>query len=307
MKLTRPALTVQRVLCSALFLAQLPVVYATTVIPATQPRPVSAELRKTLLEAREAVWRAFYQKDLSVIERLLPPELIAIDEWQEKWRTRDDALADYKKVAEQNVKLTRLEFPRTEIQVFGNTAILYSQFVYETEANGKRSTSSGRGTEVLVRRHGRWINVGWHLDSGLHMVPREGLRTTLLAAREAVWRAYFSDDPSLDQAVGAETVAFEAAQEKWRNRDELLADAKNAPARLGKLVRLEFPHTEIRIYDETAVMYSSYVYETELDGKRSGAVSGRATEVFTLREGQWVNVGRHLDSGPRAAIPADSP
>jgi ketosteroid isomerase-like protein len=305
MKLTRLSAVVQIVSCGALFFAALPLTLAAAAPAGTQPRPVSAHLRRTLLEAREAVWRAFYQKDPSVIEELLPPELIAIDEWEEKWRTRDDALADYKKVAEQKVKLTRLEFPRTEIQVFGDTAILYSQFVYETEANGNRSTSSGRGTEIFVRRHGKWVNVGWHLDSCLHMVAREGLRKTLLAAREAVWRAYFSNDPLLDQVVGAETVAFEATQDKWRNHDEFLADAKKAPARLGKLVRLEFPHTEIRIYDETAIMYSSYVYETELDGKRSGPVSGRATEVFTLREGKWVNVGRHVDSGPTLTLPLD--
>jgi ketosteroid isomerase-like protein len=179
--------------------------------------------------------------------------------------------------------------------VFGDTAILYSQFLYQTEANGNRSTSSGRATEVFVRRNGKWVNVGWHLDSGLHMVPREGLRQALLEAREAIWRAYFAGGPGLDQAVGAEAVAMDEAQEKWQTRDDFLADAKNAPARLGRLVRLEFPHTEIRIYGETAILYSSYLYETELNGKPAAPVTGRATEIFTLRDGKWVNVGRHVE------------
>jgi hypothetical protein len=50
--------------------------------------------------------------------------------------------------------------------VYGGTAILYSLYSCETEKQGRRETSSGRATEVFVRRGGRWVNTGWHLDSG---------------------------------------------------------------------------------------------------------------------------------------------
>ena len=49
-------------------------------------------------------------------------------------------------------KLIRLEFPRTEIQRFGEGAIIWSTYLVETETNGKRSLTSGRVTEVFVRR-----------------------------------------------------------------------------------------------------------------------------------------------------------
>ena len=60
----------------------------------------------------------------------------------------------------------QLEFPKTEIQVYGNTVIIYTTYVYETEVNGQRSTASGRATEMFVRRGDELVNVGWHMDSG---------------------------------------------------------------------------------------------------------------------------------------------
>jgi len=43
--------------------------------------------------------------------------------------------------------------------------VLYS--VYEIAivgGAGKASTMRGRATEVFVRRDGRWLHPGWHLD-----------------------------------------------------------------------------------------------------------------------------------------------
>ena len=48
-----------------------------------------------------------------------------------------------KSFAESGGKLVRLEFPKTEIQAYGNTVLIYTTYVYEIELNGKRSTSSG--------------------------------------------------------------------------------------------------------------------------------------------------------------------
>jgi hypothetical protein len=53
----------------------------------------------------------------------------------------------------------------TEIQRFGEVAITYSQFLFETEGDGKRSLTSGRVTEIFVLRYGKWTNPGWHTDS----------------------------------------------------------------------------------------------------------------------------------------------
>jgi hypothetical protein len=97
---------------------------------------------------------------------LIPEETIAIDNGSEGWSDRAAVLAGAKRFADSGGKLVRLEFPKTEIQVYGNTVIIYTTYLYETEVNGNRSTASGRATEMFVRRGDELVNVGWHMDSG---------------------------------------------------------------------------------------------------------------------------------------------
>lgn len=127
--------------------------------------PLSDEDKKSLLDARETVWRAYFANDRARLEELLPPETIAIDPGVEKWENRDDILAGAKNFAASGGKLVRLEFPQTQIQVYGGTAILYSKFLFETEVGGKRAENTGRATETFVYRKGKWVNSGWHIDS----------------------------------------------------------------------------------------------------------------------------------------------
>jgi hypothetical protein len=73
-------------------------------------------------------------------------------------------LASAKQLAESGTKLTKLEFPQTAMQVYGETVIIYTTYLYELEnAQGTRQTSKGRATEIFVRRAGAWVNPGWHL------------------------------------------------------------------------------------------------------------------------------------------------
>ena len=129
------------------------------------PLPVSPNMRQRILAKREAVWKAWFANDRATLERLIPEEAIAINDGEEGWADRAGILVSAKAFADAGGKLLKLEFPKTEIQVYGNTVLLYTTYVYETEVNGKRSTSSGRGTEMFVRRGDDLINVGWHLDS----------------------------------------------------------------------------------------------------------------------------------------------
>jgi hypothetical protein len=41
-------------------------------------------------------------------------------------------------------------------------------------------------------------------------------------------------------------------------------------------------------------VYSNYLYELETAGQKYQQ-TGRVTEVFVLRKGQWVNPGWHMD------------
>jgi hypothetical protein len=133
---------------------------------AGQTSALTDQVRKELLDARETAWRSFFQKDLDVVEGILAPELIAIQENSDRWENRTRLIALAKAMSEQGVQLLRLEFPRTEIQLFGDAAILYYTYIFETGLKGKSVVDGGRGTEIFVRRDGKWVDVGWHLDNG---------------------------------------------------------------------------------------------------------------------------------------------
>jgi ketosteroid isomerase-like protein len=129
-----------------------------------QPQSLSESMKKTLLEAREAVWRAFFANDRAALDKLIPEELIAIEPAGNEFNNRKTVMAASEATAASGARLTRLEFPRTDIQVYGNTAIIYSLYTYDLEKDGERKTSSGRVTEVFVLRNGQWVNPGWHMD-----------------------------------------------------------------------------------------------------------------------------------------------
>jgi hypothetical protein len=130
------------------------------------PRQVGDQLKKRLLDAREAVWRAYFAGDRATLEKLIPAETVAIESDDNNWSSRQTILEGSTQFARSGGKLLKLEFPRTEIQMYGQTAIVYSNYVYELESGGQRSTHAGRVTEVFVLRSGQWVNPGWHMDSG---------------------------------------------------------------------------------------------------------------------------------------------
>lgn len=129
------------------------------------PRTLSEAEKQRLLEAREAVWRAWFGGDRATLEKLLPEELLAIDADGGEWSGRNKVLEGSSRFAAGGGKLVRLEFPRTEIQVYGDTAVIYSTYVLELEQGGKRATNAGRVTEVFVNRGGQWVNPSWHMDA----------------------------------------------------------------------------------------------------------------------------------------------
>ena len=130
------------------------------------PRLLSDQGRKRLLDAREAVWRAFFSNDRAALERLIPEETVAINAGDNNWENRKAIFESAERLAKIGSKLVRLEFPKTEIQIYGSTAIVYSNYLYEVETGGERHQQSGRVTEVFVLRKGQWVNPGWHMDSG---------------------------------------------------------------------------------------------------------------------------------------------
>ncbi|HEU4478117.1 MAG TPA: nuclear transport factor 2 family protein [Pyrinomonadaceae bacterium] len=129
------------------------------------PRRLSEEMKKRLLEAREAVWRAYFAGDRATLDKLIPEETITIEAYDNDWSNRQKILSSSEEFAKNGGKLIKLEFPRTELQVYGLTAVVYSNYAYELEVDGKRSNHSGRVTEIFVLRNGEWVNPGWHMDN----------------------------------------------------------------------------------------------------------------------------------------------
>jgi hypothetical protein len=155
-------------------LCLVPPIGAAAEATSTSASTLTDQVRKELLDARETAWRSFFEDDpVAAIEKILGPEVIVIQENGERWESRASLTTMAKAMRAQNVRLLHLEFPRTVIQLFGDTAILYYTYVFSSGNDNMSGTDAGRGTEVFVRRDGRWIDVGWHLDNGA-FVRRNG-------------------------------------------------------------------------------------------------------------------------------------
>src|SRR5256714_7484380 len=142
-------------------------------------------------------------------------------------------------------------------------------FVADVESN----TPNGpfhralRISDFYTRQNGQWIQNG--SDTALHQesmeeqvaAPRnlpDQMRKRLLDAREAVWRAFFANDrATLEKLVPEETIAIEAGDSDWSNRQTILDGAAQFAKGGGKLLKLVFPKTEIQFYGLTAVVYSN--------------------------------------------------
>jgi len=131
-----------------------------TATPRATPQADDAEL----LQAREQVWRAWFAGDIKTLEQLVPPDTIVMSGGEEQWKHQAEVLRTSAEFHAKGGKLLRLEFPRTEVQHYGDVAIVWSSYTLELEVGGKKSGGSSRVTEILVKRNGKWTNPGWHTD-----------------------------------------------------------------------------------------------------------------------------------------------
>lgn len=130
----------------------------------SKPRSVGPDARREILAKRDAVWKAWFTNDRATLEKLIPEEAIAINSGMTEWSNREAIFAGAKAFADSGAKLVRLDFPKTEMQNYGNMVLIYTTYSYDVEKDGKRTTTSGRGTEMFVWRGEELVNVGWHLD-----------------------------------------------------------------------------------------------------------------------------------------------
>jgi hypothetical protein len=126
-------------------------------------RPMLPSQRTELLTAREAVWRAWFGGDEAALRKLLPPETIALAAGPDGWTDREAIIKASTDFARGGGTLVNLQFPRTEIQQYGATAILYTTYRFETATRGTTASEQGKAVEIFVRRQNGWVNSGWQL------------------------------------------------------------------------------------------------------------------------------------------------
>ena len=127
--------------------------------------PLPEPAKKSLLDAREKVWRAYFANDRAYLEQALPPELVAIDPGSDKFSTRDTIFDGAARFAQSGSKLANIQFSNTEIQNYGNVVLVYSTYALDFDGPQGKSHQSGRASESFIFQNGKWVNVGWHLDS----------------------------------------------------------------------------------------------------------------------------------------------
>jgi ketosteroid isomerase-like protein len=117
-----------------------------------------------LLLVREQVWRAWFAGDIARLKELVPAETIVMSGGEPEWKHQAEVLRTSEEFHAKGGKLLRLEFPRTEVQHFGDVAIVWSSYSLDLEVGGKQSSEISRVTEIFVKKNGKWTNPGWHTD-----------------------------------------------------------------------------------------------------------------------------------------------
>lgn len=251
----------------------------------------------------DSIFKAYMQKDRAKIEATHARD------WRgflSSSRTIIRGLDEYMKYADRTLKtpgFPSYKIVDFDVMFYGDVALV----PYIAQLGPEEDHRKLRVLDIYAKLNGDWIQVGsytaphpdtvqYYLAQPETLSPQE--KQKLLAAREAVWRDFFANNNTrLDKTIPAETIAINPGQKEWEGREQILAGAKRFADAGGKLTRLEFPKTEIQVYGTVALIYSEYLYETEVAGT-SRQHAGRATEMFVYRDDKWVNVGWHMDGQP---------
>jgi len=117
-----------------------------------------------VLTVRESAWRAWFGGDEVALRATLPDEFLAIDSGGAEINDLEKTIASSLAFKKNGGRLVTLAFPETRAQQFADTVILYGSYDATFISGGKEKQMKGRLTEVFVKRDGKWVHPGWHLD-----------------------------------------------------------------------------------------------------------------------------------------------
>jgi ketosteroid isomerase-like protein len=186
---------------------------------------------------------------------------------------------------------------------YGDVAVV--NFVAETNHMNGTQPRTARLTlmDIYAKEDGAWIQVASQTSN--HPEYQEEMRSALttltdaqkqpiLAAREAVWRAWYSGDTKrLAELLPPELITLHPGSENFGSYESIVKGSEQFAKSGGKLVKLAFPRTDFQAYGNTVIIYTTYELELENGGKKT-TERGKATEVFLRRGGKWLNTGWQL-------------
>src|SRR5262245_12772470 len=118
-----------------------------------------------LLKVRRSVWIKWTENDQEALKKLVPEDTIVFSTGEPGTKHQAEVLEAAAAFRAAGGRLINLEFPKTEVQHFGDVAVTWSEYELELEVGGKREKTVGRVVEVFVKRNGQWTNPGWHTDA----------------------------------------------------------------------------------------------------------------------------------------------
>lgn len=120
----------------------------------------------------------------------------------------------------------------------------------------------------------------------------------LEAIRDTAWWAWFrNDQATMQRILPANFIGIGWGGDPWMDKAGAMDGAAGFANAGGRLVSLTFPVTEVHLFGDVAVVYSTYDVNFEVGGQVTRQ-AGRSTEVFVRqKDGAWHHPSWHLDSG----------
>jgi hypothetical protein len=137
------------------------VLLATLSLPLHGAEPIDPDV----LALRESAWRAWFAGDEAALRSMLPEDFLGIGWGGTEISTRDQSIASSRDFKKAGGRLVSLSFPETRAQRIGDTVVFYGSYEVTFAVGTTEQKVRGQLTEVFVKRNGRWVHPGWHLDS----------------------------------------------------------------------------------------------------------------------------------------------